>query len=259
MGLPFSIMLVAFCYIVLVKWMFPCHDIKFTTSANLIHTEVKKLGSLSKEEKRVLTIFAITVSLWITRTLINTIFPGLGLTDTMISMFGAICLFAIPLNLKKGTFVLEWSDTSKLAWGILLLFGGGLALAKGMASSGLVDAITQVIKDGNFPVFLTVSFLIVLMLFMTELMSNVALVAVLAPVVAGIAIGLGIPMLYVLIPVTMASSCAFMLPMATPPNAIVFASGYVKVNQMARAGIILNCIAVVLLIFFYQFIIPIFF
>ena len=259
MGLPFSIMLVAFCYIVLVKWMFPCHDIKFTTSANLIHTEVKKLGSLSKGEKRVLTIFAITVSLWITRTLINTIFPGLGLTDTMISMFGAICLFAIPLNLKKGTFVLEWSDTSKLAWGILLLFGGGLALAKGMASSGLVDAITQVIKDGNFPVFLTVSFLIVLMLFMTELMSNVALVAVLAPVVAGIAIGLGIPMLYVLIPVTMASSCAFMLPMATPPNAIVFASGYVKVNQMARAGIILNCIAVVLLIFFYQFIIPIFF
>ena len=259
MGLPFSIMLVAFCYIVLVKWMFPCHDIKFTTSANLIHTEVKKLGSLSKEEKRVLTIFAITVSLWITRTLINTIFPGLGLTDTIISMFGAICLFAIPLNLKKGTFVLEWSDTSKLAWGILLLFGGGLALAKGMASSGLVDAITQVIKDGNFPVFLTVSFLIVLMLFMTELMSNVALVAVLAPVVAGIAIGLGIPMLYVLIPVTMASSCAFMLPMATPPNAIVFASGYVKVNQMARAGIILNCIAVVLLIFFYQFIIPIFF
>lgn len=259
MGLPFSILLVAFCYLVLVKWMFPCKDIQFATSATLINNEVKKLGKFSKEEKRVLTIFAITVSLWITRTLINNLLPGLGLTDTIISVFGALCLFAIPMNFKKGTFVLDWNDTSKLAWGILLLFGGGLALAKGMASSGLVDAITQTIKEGNFPVFLTVSLLIVLMLFMTELMSNVALVAVLAPVVAGIAIGLGIPMLYLLIPVTMASSCAFMLPMATPPNAIVFASGYVKVNQMARAGIVLNCIAVVLLILFYQFIIPIFF
>ena len=259
MGLPFSIMLVGFCYLVLVKWMFPCKDIQFASSANLLQNELKKLGGLTKEEKRVLTIFAITVSLWITRTIINNLFPGLKLTDTIISVIGAVSLFAIPLNFKEGIFILEWSDTSKLAWGILLLFGGGLALAKGMAASGLVDAITQVIRDGNFPIFLTVSLLIVLMLFMTELMSNVALVAVLAPVVAGIAIGLGIPMLYLLIPVTMASSCAFMLPMATPPNAIVFASGYVKVNQMARAGIVLNCIAVILLVMFYQFIIPYFF
>ena len=97
------------------------------------------------------------------------------------------------------------------------------------------------------------------MLFMTELMSNVALVAVLAPVVAGIAIGLGIPILYLLIPVTMASSCAFMLPMATPPNAIVFASGYVKVPQMARVGIVLNLISVGLLIVVFQFVVPLLF
>ncbi|MEL0275446.1 MAG: anion permease, partial [Flavobacteriaceae bacterium] len=106
---------------------------------------------------------------------------------------------------------------------------------------------------------LTVSLLILLMLFMTELMSNVALVAVLAPVVAGIAIGLEIPILYLLIPVTMASSCAFMLPMATPPNAIVFASGYVKVAQMARVGIFINLIAVALLILMYRFAIPLVF
>ena len=97
------------------------------------------------------------------------------------------------------------------------------------------------------------------MLFMTELMSNVALVAVLAPVVAGIAIGLNIPVLNVLIPVTMASSCAFMLPIATPPNAIVFASGYIKVNQMVRAGILLNILAVFLLILYYIFVIPLIF
>jgi sodium-dependent dicarboxylate transporter 2/3/5 len=123
----------------------------------------------------------------------------------------------------------------------------------------LVAVITEGIKSGGFSPIIVVCLLIVLMLFMTELMSNVALVAVLAPVVAGIAIGLNIPILNVLIPVTMASSCAFMLPMATPPNAIVFASGYVKVSEMARAGIILNVLAVGLLILYYLFVIPIIF
>jgi sodium-dependent dicarboxylate transporter 2/3/5 len=206
----------------------------------------------------VVSIFAIIVFLWITRTLINTVFPGLKLSDTMISLLGALALFAIPMNFKKGNFILQWKDTERLAWGILILFGGGLALAKGMASSGLVALITDTIAAGNFYPLLTVSLLIVLMLFMTELMSNVALVAVLAPVVAGIAIGLNIPILNVLIPVTMASSCAFMLPMATPPNAIVFASGYVQVKEMVKAGIVLNLIAVGLLILYYQFVIPIF-
>ena len=256
MGLPFSMMMVTLCYVVLVKWMFPCNQIQFSTSSDVIKEELQKLGKISKKERRVLTIFGITVFLWITRTLINHLLPGLKLSDTIISLICAISLFAIPMNLKKGTFVLQWNDTSRLAWGILLLFGGGLALAKGMASSGLVDVITQAIKNGNFSPVVVVSLLIVLMLFMTELMSNVALVAVLAPVVAGIAIGLNIPMLYVLIPVTMASSCAFMLPMATPPNAIVFASGYVKVNQMAKAGVILNLLAVALLILYYLFVIP---
>jgi len=239
--------------------MFPCKDIVFTSSGNVIAEEIEKLGKISKEEKRVLTIFAITIFLWITRTIINNIFPGLKLSDTIISLLGAVSLFAIPMSFKKGSFILKWKNTEKLAWGILILFGGGLSLAKGMASSGLVALITDTIAAGNFPVLLTVSLLIILMLFMTELMSNVALVAVLAPVVVGIAIGLNIPILNLLIPVTMASSCAFMLPMATPPNAIVFASGYVKVNQMVRAGIVLNLIAVGLLILYYQFVIPLFF
>jgi sodium-dependent dicarboxylate transporter 2/3/5 len=258
-GLPFSIVMIVAVYFVLVKLMFPCKDILFTASASLISEEIEKLGKISKEEKRVLMIFAITVFLWITRTIINSVFPGLKLSDTIISLIGAVSFFVIPMNFKKGNFILEWSDTEKLAWGILILFGGGLALAKGMASSGLVALITETISAGNFNILFTVSLLIILMLFMTELMSNVALVAVLAPVVAGIAIGLNIPILNLLIPVTMASSCAFMLPMATPPNAIVFASGYVQVNEMAKAGIILNFIAVGLLILYYQFVIPMFF
>jgi len=255
-GLPFSIVMVAAVYFVLVKLMFPSKGILFSSSANLITEEVEKLGKISKEEKRVLLIFAITVFLWVTRTIINSIFPDLKLSDTIISLIGAVSLFAIPMNFNKRNFILQWKDTEKLAWGILILFGGGLALANGMDSSGLLALVTETIAARNFNILFTVSLLIILMLFMTELMSNVALVAVSAPVVAGIAIGLNIPILNLLIPVTIASSCAFMLPMATPPNAIVFASGYVKVSEMVKAGIVLNIFAVVLLILYYLFVIP---
>ncbi len=258
-GVPFSAIMIVLSYLVLVKLMFPNKQHAFTASKNVISDELKKLGPMSGKEKMVLRIFAITVFLWIFRTLINSLFPNLGLSDTIISIFAAISLFAIPYNLKKGDFILIWEDTSKLAWGILILFGGGLALAKGMSVSGIVDVVTNAIAASDISVLFTASLLIILMLFMTELMSNVALIAVLAPVVAGIAIGLKIPILYLLIPVTMASSCAFMLPMATPPNAIVFASGYIKVHQMVRAGILLNLIAVALLIVLFQFIIPLLF
>jgi sodium-dependent dicarboxylate transporter 2/3/5 len=258
-GLPFSIILVTICYLVLVKWFFPNKQLKFTGSKQIIQEELKKLGPTSGKEKMVLTIFGITVFLWIFRTLINSIFPSLGLSDTIISMIAAVSLFAIPFNLKKGDFIIGWSDTEKLAWGILILFGGGLALAEGMSTSGIVDMVANAISTSDISILFTASLLILLMLFMTELMSNVALVAVLAPVVAGIAIGLGVPVLYLLIPVTIASSCAFMLPMATPPNAIVFASGYIKVYQMARVGIVLNIISVVLLILLFQFVIPLLF
>ena len=258
-GLPFSATMIGIIYLVLTRWMFPNKGIEFASSNALIAQKLSDLGPTSPQEKHVLRIFALTVFLWVFRTLINSFFPSLGLSDTMISVGCAIALFSIPHQFKKGVFILKWEDTSRLAWGILILFGGGLALAKGMSTTGIVALITDVIANANLNVLLTVSLLILLMLFMTELMSNVALVAVLAPVVAGIAIGLEIPVLYLLIPVTMASSCAFMLPMATPPNAIVFASGYVKVAQMARVGIFINLIAVALLILMYRFAIPLVF
>lgn len=256
LGLPFSIVLIAITYLVLVKWMFPNKGMRFAASKEVIKEEIKKLGPTSGKEKMVLVIFGVTVFLWIFRTVINSIFPDLGLSDTVISVFAAIALFALPYNIKKGDFILKWQDTSKLAWGILILFGGGLALAKGMSASGIVDLVANAIAQSDASILMTASLLILLMLFMTELMSNVALVAVLAPVVAGIAIGLDLPIIYLLIPVTMASSCAFMLPMATPPNAIVFASGYVKVPQMARAGVFLNLISVALLILVFQYVVP---
>ena len=258
-GLPFSFVMIAISYFVLTKLFFPTKGLKFKASKKIIHTELQQLGPTSGKEKMVLFIFGVTVFLWVFRTLINSLFPNLGLSDTLISIFAAIALFTLPYNLKKGDFILQWQDTQKLAWGILILFGGGLSLANGMSVSGIVDLVAGSIAQSNLSILFTATLLIVLMLFMTELMSNVALVAVLSPVVAGIALGLGIPITYLLIPITIASSCAFMLPMATPPNAIVFASGFIKVHEMARSGIILNLIAVLLLIAMFQIILPIIF
>ena len=258
-GLPFSMVLIGLIYLLFIKVVFPNQGILFKTTQDVIAQQLSSLGPLKSNEKQVLVVFSLMVFFWVFRTLINSLIPSLGLTDTIISVGGAIALFAIPSDFHRQQFVLEWKDTQRLAWGILILFGGGLALAKGMAQTGIVAAITEVISNADFNVLLTVFLLISLMLFMTELMSNVALVAVLAPVMACIAMGLEIPILYLLIPVTMASSCAFMLPMATPPNAIVFASGYVKVSQMARVGIIINLLAVFLLILLYRFAIPLVF
>ena len=258
-GVPFSTILITIIYLVLVKWLYPSGQLKFSASKEVIREELHKLGPISGKEKQVLVIFAVTVFLWIFRTLINTLLPQLQLNDTIISMIAAIAIFAIPYNLKEADFIITWKDTQKLAWGILILFGGGLALAEGMAVSGMVDIISEGVAQSEISILFTAILLITLMLFMTELMSNVALTSVLLPVVAGITIGLNIPILYLLIPVTIASSCAFMLPMATPPNAIVFASGHIKVHQMARAGIVLNLISVALLILMFEFIIPLVF
>ena len=258
-GLPFSIIMVSICYLALVKFMYPNKGLKFSASKSIIDTELQKLGPTTRKEKMVLAIFGVTTFLWIFRTVINSIIPNLGISDAMISIFAALALFAIPFNLKKGIFILDWRDTKNLAWGILLLFGGGLALAKGMSVTGIVDLVASIIAESDISILFMVGLLIFLMLFMTELMSNVALVAVLAPVVAGIAIGLGLPIVHLLIPITMASSCAFMLPMATPPNAIVFASGYIKIYEMAKVGVLLNIIAIILLTGLFQFVLPLLF
>ncbi|HET8736721.1 MAG TPA: DASS family sodium-coupled anion symporter [Pricia sp.] len=259
LGVPFSAILLWIIYVVLVKWLYPNGKLKLTASKDVINEEIMKLGPMAGKEKMVLAIFGVTVFLWIFRTVINEIFPELQLNDTIISMMGAVAMFSIPYNLRKGDFIIDWKDTQHLAWGILILFGGGLALAEAMSVSGVIDLVSTAIAESEISVLFTAVLLITLMLFMTELMSNTALTSLMIPVVAGIAIGLDIPILYLLIPVTIASSCAFMLPMATPPNAIVFASGHIKVHQMARAGIVLNLISVALLVLVFEFVVPMLF
>lgn len=257
MGVPFATILLIISYFVIVHWFYPNHLGQMKASNSVITDELRKLGKLSKAEKTVLIIFLMTAFLWIFRSVINGWFLNLKLTDASISMVGAMAMFIIPQSLKNGQFTLDWKDTKELPWGILILFGGGLALASGLKDAGLIDLIGNSIQNlKGVHLLLIMSILIAVMLFMTELMSNVALVTIFVPVVAGIALGLDIPMLHLIIPVTLASSCAFMLPMATPPNAIVFASGHIKVYEMARVGVVLNCIAVILLIGLGYIIVP---
>lgn len=257
MGVPFSSILIGVSYWIMVKWIYPNHLGKREDSKSLIETELRKLGPIRRTERRVIIIFVITMLLWILRGYLNEWFDFLHFTDAGISMLAAFSLFTIPFRFNQGEFSLTWADTQKLPWGILILFGGGLALASAMSKAGIIELIGDAVsQNAGISLLLVGAILISIMLFMTELMSNVALVAIFAPVIAGIAMGLDVNMLHLLIPIAMASSCAFMLPMATPPNAIVFASGHIKVHEMARAGFLLNLVAIGLLVLFYQFVIP---
>jgi sodium-dependent dicarboxylate transporter 2/3/5 len=255
---PLSLILLLTLYWVMVKWMYPNRIASSPATVDTIHTEIQKLGTMSKAEKRVMAIFALTATLWITKDLINKL--GLiKLDDTMIAIFGAICLFLTPSGKeeKEERFVLDWSDTKRMAWGILLLFGGGISLANQLEKAGIIAQM------GNWMAgfagsggFILVLVTVLVSVFLSEVMSNVAQVIVFAPVIAGIADALHINPLLLGIPMTLGASCAGMLPMGTPPNAIVFASGYIKLNQMVKTGLILNIISVILITLFSWFLIP---
>ncbi len=260
MGVPFAILMLTITYFCITRIFFPNRLGNIGGSGAIIQTELNKLGKMSRGEKIVLIIFLCTAIAWMLRSYLNTLLPNITLTDTTISVIAALAMFIIPLDLKKGEFPLDWKDTSRLPWGILILFGGGLALASGLKDAGFIAMIGDYISgQTDWSMWVVTAVLIFLMLFMTELMSNVALVTILIPLVVGIALGMDVPILQMVIPVTLASSCAFMLPMATPPNAIVFASGHVRVSQMARIGIVLNLISVGLLFAIAYWIVPLLF
>jgi sodium-dependent dicarboxylate transporter 2/3/5 len=182
----------------------------------------------------------------------------------MIALMSTILLFAIPSGLKsteensKSENLLEWEDSKKMAWGILLLFGGGIALGRGLEEAKLVQMLGKWLASYHVNGFLLVVIITTLSIFISELTSNVAQVIIFAPVVSSLAIALGMNPLMLGIPMTMAASCASMLPMGTPPNAIVFYSGHIKLKQMAYSGFIMNIAAIILISVFCWFLIPIF-
>jgi len=202
-------------------------------------------------------VFGLTGLMWVLRRWLS-MGTGVELNDTTIAMIGGISLFLIPADGNQNRGLLTWKEATRLPWEILLLFGGGLTLANALNEAGVLkmaaDAISS-LQGMNGPLLIFV--LIVLALLLTEVMSNLALTIVMVPVVGQVAISWGMDPLLLAIPVTMASSCAFMLPMATPPNAIIFGSNKVSMGTMARVGLMLNLIAAVLAWIWALFVLPV--
>jgi sodium-dependent dicarboxylate transporter 2/3/5 len=253
---PLTIVLCLMLYWVMVKWLFP-NNIKHSAEGkSFIKTELQQLGKLSTAEKRVLLVFAVTVFLWITKDIINGLQKTVELDDTIIAMLGAISLFIIPSGTTTTTAaaderLLDWPDTTKMAWGILILFGGGIALAKALEDAKLMDQLGAYISSyATNNIFVMILIVTTISVFLSEVMSNVAQVIVMAPVISSVAVALHIDPLLLGIPMTLGASCASMLPMGTPPNAIVFASGYIKIKDMIKAGFVLNIICIILITLF---------
>lgn len=255
--LPITILLLFSLYIVMTKWLHPNHLESDPSTKLVIKKKIEELGPLKVAEKRVLVIFSATALLWITKDLINAT-GYIKLDDTMIAMMGATALFISPSGMKENSSrILEWKDTSKMAWGILLLFGGGIALAGALEKAGLIESLGQWIAGFGGSGGFVLMFMVALMsIFISELMSNIAQVIVFSPVIAGIADAMGMNPLLLGLPMTLAASCASMMPMGTPPNAIVFASGHIKLGQMVKVGFVMNMIAVILISLFCYYVIP---
>lgn len=211
------------------------------------------LGPMSRAEKMTLVIFLLTAVAWVTRPVLGRIafgdiMPLAGLTDSGIAILAALALFVTPVSLAEREFLMDWPTAVKLPWGLLVLFGGGLSLAATLDRSGFsVFLGSQAAVLSPLPTMLIVVIVSAAMIFLTEMTSNTATTATLVPILYAVAVGLGFDPLLLIIPAGIAASCAFMLPVATPPNAVVFGSGRVSIPQMSRAGFWLNLIAIVLI------------
>lgn len=246
-GVPFMIIMFAATWLVLVKWLFPSKLGQVEGSKDLIETELQALGPMGREEKMVAGVFVVTALLWMSRVSVNALFD-LSLTDEAIAMIAGITLFLIPVDLNHGKFLLDWKTAEKLPWGILLLFGGGLSLAHGLEHTGLIQWAGHQLYGleflSGFAMMLLVTFISI---FITQFMGNMALVTIFLPMVSVLTTTFGHSLLMTCIPVTIAASCAFMLPISTPPNAIILAGGYIKIPDMMRAGFVLSLISYVVL------------
>ncbi len=247
LGIPFVIIALPIAYFMLTRIAFPVDLPELPGGKEMIEGEIKKMGTISKPEVIVALVFTLTAFLWIFRPYLQNFLPGLS--DTGIALLSAAVLFAIPLDLKKGVFVMNWEWGVKVPWGVLLLFGGGLSLAGAIARTGLAEWVGGILSAlSAWPLVVLIALAVTLVIFMTELASNSATAAAFLPVLASLAVvGLGENPLLLLIPATIAASCAFMLPAATPPNAIVYGSEKITIQQMAKGGVLINLVFVLLI------------
>lgn len=255
-GLPISLILLAICWNYITKFAFTFKQKEFPGGREEINKQLRNLGKISYQEKTVLIVFIITALLWMTRSfLLKPLLPAID--DTIIALISAIVLFLLPTKGQKEKRIINWESAVKLPWGILLLFGGGLALAEGFKSSGLAEWIgSQITLIEHLPLLVLLFILIFAVNFLTEITSNLATTAMLLPIIVPVALALDVHPFTLMVGITVAASCAFMLPVATPPNAVVFGSGYLKIPDMMKTGIWMNLISIILLTLACYYILP---
>ena len=247
-GLPLALVLLPLGWFVLTRIAFRVDVPASPEAAEVIRDMRIQMGVMSAPERRVGLLFLMVVTLWMSRKWLNTLSGLEGLSDAGIVMAAALLLFVIPSEKGSASRLMDWDDVARLPWGVLILFGGGLALAAQVSGSGLAvwlgESLLPVANLGTLVLVVAAAGLVV---FLTELTSNLATTATFLPVIAAIAAQSGIEPLVLCVPVTLAASCAFMLPVATPPNAIVFSSGVLTIPEMVRAGFFMNLVALVVL------------
>ncbi len=244
-GVPISAVFLVITWFLLVKVLFKPEISEIPGGNELIRKELDRLGPISSGEIRVLCVFILTALAWIT---IPLIFEKPPIDDAGIAMASGLLLFLLPAGAERGVKLLDWQSAKELPWDVLLLFGGGLALSSMFEKSGLTKVIGDMAAGmAGVPLILVIAVLAGAILFLTELTSNTATGATFIPVAAGIAMGMDVNVLLFAAPVALAATCAFMLPVATPPNAVAYGSGYVTIGQMVRGGIWLNLIGIVLI------------
>jgi len=255
-GFPISVVLLFLCWKYLTSFAFKFKQKSFPGGRAEISKQLKSLGQISYEEKLVAGVFTLTAFAWMSRSfLLESIIPGID--DTIIGLIGAIVIFLLPTKNKERRLI-NWDEAVKLPWGILLLFGGGMALAAGFKDSGLALWIgSQMTLLDGVSLFLLVFILIAAVNFLTEITSNLATTAMLLPILYPMAIIIDVHPFILMVAATVAATCAFMLPVATPPNAVVFGSGYLRIPDMVRVGIWMNLLSIILLTLFVYFLLPI--
>lgn len=245
-GLPLVAVMLGITWLLLTRVLFPLRRIEIEGAAGVIRDELQALGRVSRGEKIVAAVFALTALTWILRPVIVDL-SGIRLSDPAIAIAAALLLFLLPVDARRGVFAMDWESTQRLPWGVLILFGGGLSLATAISATGLAAWIGEALSGfGVWHDVVLVLLVVTVTIFLTELTSNTATTAAFLPVLAALALSVGQNPLLFAVPAAVAASCAFMMPVATPPNAIVFASGRVTIPQMARAGFLLNVAGIVL-------------